>query len=244
MLQADPDQQRQCRDAELQQRAGRREEPHRQVRIVHPLSEADRQRGRCRRPEDRRDVDHRRRKSDDCKDGEPDLPVESGHGPNDEAGDAAIAERRRQHTRAREIDLRQRGERDQQQERYLLDDQPGDHRQPHRIVDDEQVGRPLPAGQFWRKDAAIMPDGAIRKASPKRRRRMRHRKQRRDQMLDAAEQPCAGKSGDENSTTSQRNGGGDEPSGQADQHRRCRCRLRRQRAEMIEGEADPPSAGR
>ena len=166
MFQPDPDQQRRGGDAELQQRAGRGEEAHRQCRIVHPLRQPHGERRRRGRPEDRRHVDHGGGKREDGEDGKPDLPIDRRPRSEDKAGDAAVAERRRQHARAREVDLRQRGERDQQQERDLLDDQAGDHRQPQRIVDDEQVGRPFPAGQFRRQERAIIPDGAIRKARP------------------------------------------------------------------------------
>ncbi len=54
-----PGEERQSGDADLQHRARRGKEMHREIRVVLPIDDANRERRRRGRPEDQRDVDDR-----------------------------------------------------------------------------------------------------------------------------------------------------------------------------------------
>jgi hypothetical protein len=165
--------------------------------VVLPAEDARRERRRSRRPEDQGHVHHRRGIGKDGKDGQADQPVKRRQDAEDEPPHPAVAEGAHQPVDLRRTSLRQRGEYHQKQERDLLDQQAGGHGHTKPIMDHEQIGRTLPAGQPGRDKPGQQAGWRDQEGKPERRRRMRNAEQRRDEPLHDLEHPCAPPAGDE-----------------------------------------------
>ena len=83
-------------------------------------------------------------------------------------------------------DLRQAASAIRNRNGISLANSPADHGEPERIVDDEQSGGRLAAGQPRRDEPGNQSGRRDQEGKAERRRRMRNGEQRRHQMLDPA----------------------------------------------------------
>ena len=125
----------------MRQRQRRGRKAPRKIRIVGEIDRQHRQRRRRRRAEHQRHVDRRQRVGERGIDRQADQPVEP-RGDQLEPGDARlVAEAGADAEHARRIELAERGQAGEEQERHFLQHQPGGEAEAPAIVRHQQVGR-------------------------------------------------------------------------------------------------------
>ena len=177
--------------SKLQKGPGGRHGTNSKVGACHPQHQLRRERRRQGGAQHQRHVHRRHRIGQNRIDGGPDLRPDRRQDGQHPARHAPVAKACHQGQPARRIGLGQGGDQDQQQERHFLHHQAGRQGKARRIVQDQKVGRPGPAGGPGRQQPGNPPGRGQQKGQTQRCRRMRHCQQRRQQPQDQCKQPPA-----------------------------------------------------
>ena len=113
---------------------------------THPIGDLHRQTGRQRWPKDHRHVYIGHAIGEHGKDGQAQALVKRRQGRQHKSHDAAIAQTGRDLAAPGDVGLRQDCQRHQHQEGHFLGDQSQRQRDAHRVVQDQEIGRVVPAG--------------------------------------------------------------------------------------------------